>query len=136
LGHARLLQGDLAAAERLAREALAGSGASFMPVVNGYVFKTAGLVNLALGHHADGRNHLLASIEAFSQGTGRLGIGQAAMSWIDLSASYAVAGMISDARSAAGHAVDAAEDSGEPWVLAQARAHLHDIRQRSHSDSS
>jgi hypothetical protein len=136
LGHARLLQGDLAAAERLAREALAGSGASFMPVVNGYVFKTAGLVNLALGHHADGRNHLLASIEAFSQGTGRLGIGQAAMSWIDLSASYAVADMISDALSAAGHAVDAAEDSGEPWVLAQARAHLHDIRQRSHSDSS
>ena len=131
LGHARLLQGDVAAAERLAREALAGSGASFMPVVNGYVFKTAGLVNLALGHLDEGRRHLSASIEAFSQGTGRLGIGQAAMCWIDLGASYAAGESLTDAlgtlRSAA---VAAAEDSGEPWVLTQAHAHRQDLRQR------
>jgi tetratricopeptide (TPR) repeat protein len=126
LGHARLLQGDLDEAERLALEALAGSGSSFMPVVNGYVFKTAGLVSLARGHVDEGRAHLHRAIEAFSQGTGRLGMGQAAICWIDLSTSYADAGSITEARSAAERASAAAEQSGEPWVLAQ--AHSHDQR--------
>src|SRR6185295_5583054 len=45
LGLARLVQGDVGEAQLLVRAALAASGESFMPDVNGYVFKTAGLVN-------------------------------------------------------------------------------------------
>jgi predicted ATPase len=124
LGHARLAQGDLSEAERLARDALAGSGSSFMPVINGYVFKTVGLVNLALGHVDEGRRHLGAAIEAFSQGAGNLGVGQASMCWIDVSESHAAAGEPVEARRAADRAISAAEQSGEPWVIAQAQAHL------------
>jgi predicted ATPase/DNA-binding SARP family transcriptional activator len=123
LGHARLVQGDLAEAERLAREALAGSGSSFMPVVNGYVFRTAGLVNLALGHTLEGRRHLAAAIDAFSHGTGSLGLGQAALCWIDVSRSHADGGDRAAAHLAAERAVEEAEQCGEPWVREQAAAH-------------
>ena len=54
LGLARLLQGDVGDAQLLARAALGSTGESFMPVVNGYAFKTAGLVNLRLGHIDEG----------------------------------------------------------------------------------
>ena len=71
LAHARLAAGDLVEAELLAREALAGSGSSFMPVINGYVFRSAGLVNLALGHTPMEGATSLDAIEAFSQGAGQ-----------------------------------------------------------------
>ncbi len=80
------------------RTALAASGESFMPVVNGYAFKTAGLVNLQSGHVAEGRAQLRAAIEAFEQGTGSLGVGQAAMCWVDLSRSYGETGEVDEAR--------------------------------------
>jgi hypothetical protein len=130
LAHARLVAGDLAEAETLAREALAGSGSSFMPVVNGYVFRSAGLVDLALGHTADGRRSLLQAIEAFSQGAGSLGIGQAAMCWIDLSDSHIAAREFDEAEHAARVALDEARRSGEPWVCEQAAAHLEHLAAR------
>ena len=77
-----------------------------MPVVNGYVFKTAGLVNLRSGHVAEGRTHLRAAIEAFQQGTGGIGVGQAAMRWVDLSRSYSETGEADEARRAAETAVE------------------------------
>lgn len=92
LAHARLAAGHIDDAEALARQALDGSGTSFMPVINGYVFRSAGLVNLALGHLADGRQNLADAIDEFSTGAGSLGIGQAALCWIDLSASYMATG--------------------------------------------
>ena len=77
LAVARLVEGDLDGAQSLARAALATSGESFMPIVNGYAFKAAGLVNLRSGHIAEGRAHLRAAIEAFELGAGGVGIGQA-----------------------------------------------------------
>ena len=127
LAHARLVAGDLAEAESLAREALAGSGSSFMPVINGYAFRSAGLVNLALGHTADGRRNLLDAIDAFSQGAGSLGVGQAAMCWIDLSRSHMAALEWDDAERTALAALDHARGSGEPWVCEQAQAHLDQL---------
>ena len=49
LALASLHRGDLDEAQALADRALSSSSDSFMPVVNGYAFKSAGLVNLALG---------------------------------------------------------------------------------------
>ena len=88
LALATSLQGDVDQAQSLADQALAASGETFMPVVNGYTFKTAGLVNLELGHVSEGRAHLHEAIDAFELGTGSLGTGQAALCWIDLSRSY------------------------------------------------
>jgi hypothetical protein len=97
LAHARLMQGDIDEAQRLARTALASSSESFMPVVNGYAFRTAGLVNLHMGHVSEGRAHLRAAIEAFEQGTGSVGVGQASLCWIDLSNSCHQTGEADDA---------------------------------------
>ena len=94
-----------------------------MPVINGYVFRSAGLVNLALGHTADGRQNLTHAIEAFSQGAGSLGVGQAAMCWIDLSHSHAEALEWDEADQTARVALDEAQRSAEPWVCEQAEAH-------------
>lgn len=124
LAHARLVQGDVDEAQRLARTALASSGESFMPVVNGYAFRTAGLVNLHLGHTAEGRDHLQAAIEAFEQGAGSVGVGQAAMCWVDLSNSYNETGEVGAARQATETAVEVAIAAGDPWVRAQTEAHL------------
>jgi hypothetical protein len=124
LGLARLVQGDLDEAQALARTALAASGESFMPVVNGYVFKTAGLVNLRSGHVAEGRAHLRAAIEAFELGTGGIGVGQAAMCWVDLSRSYSETGEDDEARRAAETAVEVGRAAGDPWVREQTEAHL------------
>jgi predicted ATPase/DNA-binding SARP family transcriptional activator len=120
LGLARLEQGDLDEAQVLAAEALASTGESFMAVINGYTFKTAGLVNLALGHDEDGRVQLHAAIDAFERGAGNVGTGLAAMCWLDLSRSFAASGDDEGARSAAATAVDAARTVGDPWVLQQA----------------
>jgi len=95
-----------------------------MPVVNGYTFKTAGLVNLRIGHIAEGRGQLQTAIEAFEQGAGNVGTGQAAMCWIDLSRSYRDTDEVDDARSAATAAVDVALAAGDPWVRQQAEAQL------------
>jgi predicted ATPase/DNA-binding SARP family transcriptional activator len=124
LALALLLQGDLARAETLADDALSSSGESFMPVVNGYVLKTAGLVNLALGHVPEGRIHLQQAIDAFARGTGNLGTGQAALCWIDLSQSHATANEIDDARRAAEAAVGLAQASADPWVQQKAEDQL------------
>ncbi len=117
-------QGDLDEAQQLARTALASSSESFMPVVNGYAFRTAGLVNLRMGHIAEGRDHLRAAIEAFEQGTGSVGLGQAALCWIDLSISHAETGEMDAARLAAEQAVAVAESAGDPWVIDQTDSHL------------
>jgi predicted ATPase len=127
LGLARLVQGDLDEAQILARTALAASGESFMPVVNGYVFRTAGLVNLQSGHVAEGRTQLGAAIEAFEQGTGGIGIGQAALCWVDLSRSYSETGEADEARSAAATAVELALGAGDPWVREQTEARLAEV---------
>lgn len=95
-----------------------------MPVVNGYAFRSAGIVNLHLGHTAEGRVHLRAAIEAFGQGAGGVGVGQAALCWIDLSASFATSGEANEARLAAEQATEMAAASGDPWVQQQAAAHL------------
>lgn len=133
LAHARLVQGDVAEAERLAREALASSGSSFMPVINGYTFRAAGLVNLRLGHVSEGRANLASAIESFSHGAGSLGIGQAAMCLIDLSTSFVGEGESAEARRTAELAVDAAHRSGEPWVREQAADHLASLAGRAGS---
>jgi predicted ATPase/DNA-binding SARP family transcriptional activator len=119
LALARLVQDDLAEAQRLARIALASSSENLMPVVNGYAFKTAGLVNLRMGHLAEGRSHLRSAIEAFEQGTGSVGLGQAAMCWVDLSHSYTETNDADEARRAAENAVGVANSSGDPWVRTQ-----------------
>ena len=124
LAHARLIQGDIDEAQRLARTALASSSESFMPVVNGYAFRTAGLVNLRLGHLPEGRGHLRAAIEAFEQGAGNVGVGQAALCWIDLSDSCTETGEADDALWAADKAVEIANAAGDPWVREQAEAHM------------
>jgi predicted ATPase/DNA-binding SARP family transcriptional activator len=124
LALARLVQGDLDEAQQLARTALASSSESLMPVVNGYAFKTAGLVNLQLGHLAEGRGHLRAAIEAFEQGTGSVGLGQAAMCWVDLSHSYTETGDAEAAQRAAQIAVEVATSAGDPWVQEQTEACL------------
>jgi predicted ATPase len=124
LALARLAQGDIDEAQLLARTALAASGESFMPVVNGYAFRSAGLVNLRSGHVPEGRTHLRAAIEAFEQGTGSLGIGQAALCWVDLSRSYIETGEAEEARRAAETAVEVALAAGDPWVREQTGAHL------------
>jgi predicted ATPase len=124
LAHARLIQGDIDEAQGLARTALASSSESFMPVVNGYAFRTAGLVNLRLGHISEGRGHLRAAIEAFEQGAGNVGVGQAALCWIDLSDSCRETGEADDALWAAEKAVEVANTAGDPWVREQADAQM------------
>jgi hypothetical protein len=94
-----------------------------MPVVNGYAFRTAGLVNLRLDHIVEGQAQLRDAIEAFGQGAGGVGVGQAAMCWIDLSVSHVEAGEMGEARSAADRAVEVALASGDRWVLGQAQSH-------------
>ena len=123
LALARLVQGQIDEAERLARLALTSSSESFMPVVNGYAFRTAGLVNLRLEHIVEGEAQLRDAIEAFGQGAGGVGVGQAAMCWIDLSVSHVEAGDMDEARSAADRAVEIALASGDRWVLGQAQSH-------------
>jgi hypothetical protein len=81
-------------------------------------------VNLRSGHVPEGRTHLRAAIEAFEQGTGSLGIGQAALCWVDLSRSYIETGEAEEARRAAETAVEVALAAGDPWVREQTRAHL------------
>lgn len=122
LAHARLIEGDVHEAERLARAALASSGGGFMPVVDGYVQRTAGLVNIALGHVVEGRDQLDDAIDAFEHGAGGVGAGQAAMCWIDLGTSLIDHGEITAAVDACRSAVDAAQRSGDPWIIAQAAA--------------
>ena len=124
LALASLHRGDLDEAQALADRALSSSSDSFMPVVNGYAFKSAGLVNLALGHVEEGRAHLHQAIDAFRRGTGGLGTGQAALCWIEVSRSNRAAGEIHDAHLAATTAIDLARASGDPWVQREARAHL------------
>jgi predicted ATPase/DNA-binding SARP family transcriptional activator len=124
LAHARLVTGDRDEAQRLVREALALSGESFMPVIDGYAFRSAGLVNLASGHLPEGRAQLTAAIEAFELGTGTIGLGQAALCWIDLSRSHVLAGDAEAARRAAETAVELAVATADPWVKQQADAHL------------
>jgi tetratricopeptide (TPR) repeat protein len=124
LGHARLVQGELDEAQRLARTALESSGETFMPVVNGYVFRTAGLVNLRSGHVAEGRLQLRAAIEAFEQGAGGVGVGQAALCWVDLSRSYGEEGETGAAQRAAERAVELALAAGDAWVVEQTQRHL------------
>jgi predicted ATPase/DNA-binding SARP family transcriptional activator/tetratricopeptide (TPR) repeat protein len=118
----RLEQGALDDAHELAKAALASSSGSFMPVVNGYSFRAAGLVNLALGHTVEGRQQLAAAVDAFSRGAGQVGLGQAALCWVDLSVSYLDAGDHEEARRAADRAVEIARATGDPWVRAQAAA--------------
>jgi predicted ATPase/DNA-binding SARP family transcriptional activator/tetratricopeptide (TPR) repeat protein len=127
LALARLEQGALDEAQTLARDALASSSESFMPVVNGYAFKTAGLVNLRMGHVAEGRDQLKAAIEAFGRGTGNLGTGQAATCWVDLSRSYSGPDEIDDARKCAAAGLADATASEDPWVCDLARARLAEI---------
>jgi predicted ATPase/DNA-binding SARP family transcriptional activator len=122
LALARLEQGSIEEAEALARDALASTGESFMTVINGYAFKTAGLVNLALGQVDEGRAQLHTAIEAFERGAGHLGTGLAAMCWVDLSRSFAATGPAEQARAMAETAVEVARAAGDPWVLEQAQA--------------
>ena len=124
LALAFLQRGDLDEAKALADRALSSSSDSFMPVVNGYAFKSAGLVNLALGHVEEGRAHLHQAIDAFERGTGRLGTGQAALCWIEVSRSHRAADEVDDTRRAATTAIDLSQASGDPWVQREARAHL------------
>jgi len=127
LAVARLVAGDLDQAQVMARDALAASGESFMPVVNGYAFRAAGLVNVRAGHVMEGRVQLHAAIEAFESGTGSVGIGQAALCWMDLSRSHADAAEFEESRTAARTAVERGMAAGDPWVLEQAHAHLASV---------
>jgi predicted ATPase/DNA-binding SARP family transcriptional activator len=124
LALARLAQGSIDEARSLADDALSSTGESFMAVINGYAFKAAGLVNLALGHVDEGRSQLRMAIEAFERGAGGIGTGLAAMCWIDISRSCAETGPAEQARDAAETAVELARAAGDPWVLAQADAQL------------
>jgi hypothetical protein len=128
LALARLEQGQLEEAQRLAEDSLAASAESFMSVISGYALKTAGRVNLAMGHVGEGRAQLHAAVDAFEAGTGSLGIGLAAMCWIDLSRSYPAPGDADEARRAAEAAADRAAASNDPWVQAQAAAQLSACR--------
>jgi tetratricopeptide (TPR) repeat protein len=119
-----LHRGELDEAKALADRALSSSSDIFMPVVNGYAFRSAGLVNLALGHADEGRSHLHQAIDAFERGTGKLGTGQAALCWIDVSRSHRAADEMDDTSRAATIAFDLAQASGDPWVQREARAHL------------
>ncbi len=119
LAHARLIEGDVAEAERLARAALASSGGGFMPVVDGYVLRSAGLANLALDHVEQGQDQLRAAIAAFENGAGGVGVGQAALCWIDLGACLAQQGDGVAARAAAQSAAEAATRAGDPWIVEQ-----------------
>jgi predicted ATPase/DNA-binding SARP family transcriptional activator len=119
LALARLEQGDLDAAQVLAADALVSTGESFMAVINGYAFKSAGLVNLALGHRAEGREQLRVAVDAFGRGTGQLGTGLAALCWVDLSRSFADDD-VAAARAAAETALELALIAGDPWVVQQA----------------
>ncbi len=80
-----------------------------------------GLVNLRAGHVSEGRSQLRAAIEAFEQGTGTLGVGLAALCWVDLSRSHAEP---DEARQAGVIAVERARAAGDPWITAEAEAHL------------
>jgi tetratricopeptide (TPR) repeat protein len=124
LAMARLEQGRLEEARGLAQEALALSDQSFMPVVTGYVKRTAGLVNLRSGHIPDGRAQLREAIDAFGRGTGSVGAGQAALCWVDLGVSYAGTGESDEARQAAEEALAIARTAGDPWVLQQVEDHI------------
>ncbi len=95
-----------------------------MPVVNGYAFKTAGLVDLRTGHVAEGRRQLHAAIEAFGRGAGNVGVGQAAMCWVDVSRSHHDARELDEAQQAAEMAVEVADAVGDPWIQKQAREQL------------
>ena len=64
------------------------------------------------------------AIDAFVRGTGNIGIGQAAMCWVDLSRSYNGTGDMDDARRSATEAVDAALATDDPWVRQEAEAQL------------
>jgi hypothetical protein len=123
LAHARLLQGDIEAARTGAQEAVAAASDSFMPVVNGYVFHAAGLVDLASGHIETGRDSLRLAIDAFMRGAGTVGVGQAALCWIDLSRSHLDAGDNTAARIAAETAGHLAAQVGDPWIQERASAH-------------
>lgn len=127
LAHARLAQGDLDTAQALASEALASTSETFMPVISGYAFRSAGLVNVELGHVAPGRELLQQAIAAFERGTGNLGAGLAALCRIDLSRSFRGDDEIDDARRSALTAIELARVSGDPWVLRQAEQHLQGI---------
>jgi hypothetical protein len=123
LALARLLQGDTETAGEMARAALSGCGDTFMPVINGYAFRTAALVDLAAGHVAAGREELATAIEAFERGAGSVGVGQAALCWIDLSRSHLSTGDLVGAQTAADNARRAALATADPWVCEQADAH-------------
>jgi predicted ATPase/DNA-binding SARP family transcriptional activator len=124
LAMARLEQGSLVEARVLAEEALALSDQGFMPVVTGYVKRTAGLVNLRSGHITEGRAQLQEAIDAFGRGTGNVGGGQAALCWVDLSTSYAGTDETDDAQQAAQEALQIARMAGDPWVLEQVEQHV------------
>jgi predicted ATPase/DNA-binding SARP family transcriptional activator len=126
LGHAYLLGGELEEAERLARSGLASSGAGFMPVIDGYVLRTAGLVNLALGHAGVGEDQLRQAIQAFEDGAGGVGVGQAAMVWLDVGASLMDRRDLEGARAAADSAAGLAQRSGDPWI----QQHVDEHRSR------
>jgi len=127
----RLAQGALADAQDLARAALASSGGSFMPVVNGFAFHAAALVDLASGHVREARHGLDAAIEAFARGAGQVGAGYAAMCFVDLSRSYAATGDVDEARRAADDAVALARATGDPWVLDRAAAQRESVGDRA-----
>ena len=73
---------------------------------------------------AEGRGHLRAATLAFEQGAGNVGVGQAALCWIDLSSSCIATGEAEAARWAAERAREVADATGDPWVREQARNHL------------
>jgi tetratricopeptide (TPR) repeat protein len=127
LALAHLERGDVDRAQALAQEALASTGESFMAVINGYAFKSAGLVNLALGHLDEGRDQLRSAIDAFERGTGALGTGLAALCWVDLGRSYLGSGDADAADRASASAVERARLAGDPWVLGQAEAHRAEV---------
>jgi hypothetical protein len=104
----------------MAREALAACSDSFMPVVNGYAFRTAGIVDLERGHAESGQEELAQAIAAFEAGAGSVGVGQAALCWIDLSRFHFAHGDEVAARMAADAATALAHTTGDPWVVAQA----------------
>lgn len=128
LALARLQQGEHELAERMARSALEASGGSFMPVVNGFAFRSAGLVDLARGLVEEGRKEILRAIAAFEGGAGTVGVGMAATCWLDLRDSYRESGEVDLARDADAAAAALAAASGDPWVIDQVR--------RGHADGS
>jgi predicted ATPase/DNA-binding SARP family transcriptional activator len=127
LAIARLHQGDIELAQRLARSALDGIGDSFMPIVNGYAFHAAGVVDIESGHVPEGRAELALAIEAFVRGAGAVGVAQAALCWIELARSHAADGDLAAARSAADSATELARASGDPWVLERAASTVSDV---------